>query len=253
MSKAAVLAVVGLLAMSAQAQPTLKVPSLAKGWKCLMTPTSFYAPGTIIELYPDGGVDRVVDLSQQIKISRGPAEVPVFEEQRTVSTGLILGLLKSVVKIGEASVSADASKTYSNAVQYAKVTEETTDFEAEAVVNEWVKQNPKAFERRKQGHRFLYVRDAYLAGELSYNVSDEIVAALGGEAQIKKAATLKVNLVNTAGGQGFRLNQTFSPPLRVCLKARPIGVLSAGAGGEQKLGVLPMDARLPDELQIRSP
>ena len=85
MSKAAVLAVVGLLAVSAQAQPTLKVPSLAKGWKCLMTPTSFYAPGTIIELYPDGGVDRVVDLSQQIKISRGPAEVPVFEEQRTVN------------------------------------------------------------------------------------------------------------------------------------------------------------------------
>ena len=97
------------------------------------------------------------------------------------------------------------------------------------------------------------MRDAYLAGELSYNVSDEIVAALGGEAQIKKAATLKVNLVNTAGRQGFCLNQTFSPPLRVCLKARPIGVLSAGAGGEQMLGVLPMDARLPDELQIRSP
>jgi hypothetical protein len=248
-----VLAWFGVFTHAAFAQPTVPMPALGTGWRCLLTPSSFYGPGTIVEIYPDDTVDSVVDLSGRVKKTSRPSAIAAFEERRTISGGIMVDLLRTVLKFGDAKVSAQASKGYMNNVSYGDVTHEMTYADAETVVNTWVRANPDKFARISRGNRFHWIREAYLAREISYNLSDELTLAVGGEAAIKKAGLFKVAVIDDTGTKRYRLNQVFNPAMRVCVKARPIGVLSAGSGGEQELGVLPSDTTWPDQLRIRQP
>ena len=250
-AKLATLALLVSTACAAAAQTTfLPATALGPGWSCFINPTTFFAPGTIFAIREDG-LDRIKDLSSSINTQRGSAVVPQLENVTRSEIGILATLSRRLLGSATASVEAGGQISRGDRVKYQAVTEEQTEKAAEAIAEDWIRANPRAFLEIRSGVKYHFVRAAYLAGNVEYEITTDTAAKLGGEASIRSAGKFTVNLVDTQSGKRLQLSEILSPPLRVCIRARPIEVRSAGITGENELGIFQEDSVLPPELTER--
>lgn len=205
------------------------------GWQCMLVPSSFDGPGTIFSVDKGGVKYHLVDLSSQpeVAVSTSPAAMGEYRETETLGTNIILDLLDKAIPGARASLSADAGHTRTTDIEYSNLTYEVTYQTATDFAEKWFNQNI----RPDNGTRYYFVREAYSAGAVKYDLSDNDVASLGGEAQVRNLLSGKGTLVNAKDSSSYQLTQDFSPKLRTCILPYEFEIVSAGADGSVRWGL----------------
>jgi hypothetical protein len=220
---------------------------LGAGWQCLLVPSSFDAPGSIFSVQAGGQKLRLADLSDQVKVHDGTAAMGRITENRTLGGNIVLGLLENAIPGVSARLSGTAKTERRSVVQYGDLTYQVTYQDAADQAEKWFRGNVKP----QAGARYFLVREAYVAGKISYDLTAEEVSALGGEAEFKKLISAKGELARREAGNAYKLDQSFSPKLRTCILPYEF-IPSAGLGGERtwSLGTQPasVPAIRPDPL-----
>jgi hypothetical protein len=224
------------------ANPTV----IAPGWQCLLTPTAFDGPGSLFSVSPDGTKSRIVDLEKLklVRVRREPSTLGTITSDKKVEGSVALTLLEKIIPGLGAKFSAGAHAINVSRVAYANVIEETTyETELTPVLNAWIAKNSKQYMPRVQGVRYFIVRDAYQAGLIDYHFSKDDLVQFGGEASFKQIAAGSGSFSKGADSS-YDLKQTFSLPLRVCVRTFEIGQ-TKGLAGASEYAIVPGDGEVP--------
>lgn len=193
----------------------LPLGSLPPGWQCLLVPSTFDAPGSIFSVDTGGHKFRIADLSSQpeVLVHRSPAAFPTIVEKRSLGSNIVIGLLDNAIPGVSAKLTGTATSTTNNVVEYGDLTYEITYKSAADFAISWFNRNVKP----EDGMRYFLVREAYVAGRINYSISDDVVTALGGQANFKSLIGANGNLIKTDYKTEYQLRQNLSPPLRTCI------------------------------------
>jgi hypothetical protein len=191
---------------------------LGTGWQCLLVPTSFDGPGTIFSVSTLGEKSRIYDLNaaKLIVVHTGNAAFGKVTDKSKIKGEIVVSLLEKAIPRLGLELKAEGSLVKGATVEYRKVQEETT-FEGEVneVTEKWFKDHVTT----KDGFRYFLVRDAYVAGEVTYQLTYADLVNVGGEAKFKSLFQAKVTVINHEGINSYELHQMLQPPLRVCIRA----------------------------------
>ncbi len=214
-----------LAAPSSAADPAAAL--LGPGWQCLLVPTSFDGPGTIISVSNIGEKSRIVDLRavKLITVQTGPAAFGKITDNRKISGDATVSLLEKAIPGLSGRLKAEGKHMSDVVTEFSDVREETT-YEAHInpIVEKWFREHVKV----KPGYRYFLVRDAYLAGRVNYKFTKQDIASLGGEAKFKTLFQAKGTLTPRDDSSGYLLDQKLDPALHVCIRAPEI-VQTSGA------------------------
>lgn len=213
------------------------------GWQCLLVPTSFDGPGTIFSVDQKGVKYHVADLSSQpqVVVQQGAAAMGTYHETETLGSNIILSLLDKAIPGASASLSATAGLTRTTDVEYGDLIYEITYQPATDYAVQWFNQNVHP----DNDTRYFFVREAYDAGSVKYDLSDNDVASLGGAVQVQQKLSGKGTLLEAKDATGYKLTQNFSPKLRTCILPYEFEVVSAGADGSVRWGLSKQPAAVP--------
>lgn len=192
-----------------------------KGFVLAPIPTTADPPGTVFRIAPSGVRFDVADLSSRLPHHLADVALADFTSSRTVNAGSLLRFLT------RAKVDAGvwAARTITFRVRGTKK-ESTQDAEIDAVV----RQAFPVGTLKRPGEYFI-IRETISATSVDYDLSNEMLAALGGEAQLTAALKGNANLKVTASG-GRQLHQNFTKPHRIFYKLeeliRPVALSDTG-------------------------
>jgi hypothetical protein len=217
----AALAISAVLGLSPSFGQSVSPTILGRGWQCLLIPTSFDEPGTIFSVTNDGEKSRIVDLQAMklISVQTGKAAFGKVSDKNTIGGGVMIAVLeKSIPDLG-LKLSGKGSEIKGATVEYGDVVEETTyEIDTNPVVEKWVKEHITP----KIGLRYFLVRDAYVAGDVLYNLSESDIVKIGGEFKFKHLIEGSATVLQRESQSSYQLDQVLTPPLRVCIRASEI-------------------------------
>jgi hypothetical protein len=231
--RACALAVLALMQTGAGCPPAsdgnLPLASLPAGWQCLLVPSTFDPPASIFSVDSKGRKFHIVDLSDsaQVKVERGKAAFPKVVEKRSLSSDITIGLLENAIPGVSAKLSGTSTNTTDNTVEYGDLVYELTYKPTADFAKSWFNSNVTP----EDGVRYFLVREAYVAGQINYDISADAVAALGGEAKLRNLLEANGNLLKKTSNTSYQLHQNLSPPLRTCIlpsEFTPIGAKITG-------------------------
>jgi hypothetical protein len=224
---------------------------IGPGWQCLLVPTSFDGPGTIFSVSTTGEKSRIIDLQNRklIKVYRGEAALPKLKDSKQLSSGIVVSLLQHAVGNLDANLKAEGKRISGASAEYSKLTEETTfESEVDPIAEHWFKANVKP----QSDQKYFIVRDAYTAGIIKYDFTGKNLIDLGGEANFKKIFQLNGTLLNVETGDTCSLEQSFTPPIRVCIRASAFQTTS-GVGGVTEYHVSDQVGVVPEIRKYKNP
>lgn len=192
-------------------------------YSCFLRPTSFEGPLSIFRTDADRRLFRVADLSRLPgyqerlvgAVREGAAGGGTAVQRGEAAAGMAINFLERLAPALTARVNADVKRTWSSSAVFHDAREEVTFDEVLPVVRDWYMRNRDQIDRR---YDYFLVRDALRAGRVEMAVNAQDGANLGGETTIREIARLSPS-VTWAGGNSFTLDETYNPPLRVCIKA----------------------------------
>jgi hypothetical protein len=216
-------------------------PLLGKGWQCMATASDFDAPGTIFRQDKSGATYGTIDLSKEVGVTRGQVAIGAVHSNFVTNLGLAAGLLK--LKSGvTGNVSAGATKTYVVDADYGNAIKELT-YDVDAVrAKTWFATYP----HREAGSTYYLIREAIAAKDLKYTVTSDLLADLGGEANVggQFTVTLSEGKPEVDRKRSYTLQKTVEHPLRVCFKAEKLVQTSSGIDGSANFDLVPLEAPL---------
>jgi hypothetical protein len=132
---------------------------------------------------------------------------------------IVVSLLqKSIPDLG-LKLKAQGDQIRGATVEYGKVEEETTyEVEVNMVIDDWFSEHVVP----KPGLRYFVVRDAYIAGSVSYDLSASDLIKTGGEFQLNRIFQTSLTVFKHEGASSYKLDQVLDPPLRVCIRASEV-------------------------------
>jgi hypothetical protein len=210
---------------------SVPVTVVGPGWQCLLIPSSFDGPGTLFSVNATGEKSRIVDLRalNLIPVTTGTAAVGRLASKSTIGADIVIGLLERAIPGLGLKLKAEGDSISTVAVEYSNVKEETTyESEVNEIFDEWFSEHVKP----KPGLRYFFVRDAYVAGSISYDLTSSSDAGAGGEVSLKRIFEASTTLFKRENQNTYRIDQTFDPPLRVCIRASEVLVSRSGEGSE---------------------
>ena len=215
----------------AQKRPDNMLPD---GWQFYSRPTNLEPPGTIFRIDPEGKrfiVDRlkpVVDTGPE----PGASKVESIEAKAGVLARLV-GLQPL-----NANVSAGAAKILEYEIRE-PVRESTTDVQMDAVLKPYL-----AKMEFRPNQRYYIIRDARSATAMKYQLSNEQLGEIGGEATVNAVVDANVKLSAKREGR-YELAQAFPERLGVMFLPEEIAPVRAGLGaGAAELGRVPVKRAL---------
>jgi len=226
-----ILAACGPLVAETVLAQSLPVTMLGPGWQCLLIPSSFDGPGTLFSVNEAGEKSRIVDLRSLnlIPVRTGRAAFGRVSDKSTIGGDIVIALLeKSVPGLG-LRLKAEGGQISGATVEYGKVEEETT-YEADVnmVVDDWFSEHVVP----KPGVRYFLVRDAYVAGSVSYDLAEVDIIKAGGEFKLKQLFQTSLTVFRHEGQTTYKLDQVLDPPLRVCIRASEVSATRSADGSE---------------------
>ena len=225
------LAAYGLLGAEVVLTQSMPGTMIGSGWQCLLIPSSFDGPGTLFSVNQAGEKSRIVDLRSMnlIPVRTGRAAFGRVSDKSTIGGDIVIALLeKSVPGLG-LKLKAEAGEISGATVEYGKVEEETT-YEADInmVVDDWFNEHVVP----KPGVRYFLVRDAYIAGSVSYDLAETDIIKAGGEFKLKRLFQTSLTVFRHEGQRTYKLDQVLDPPLRVCVRASEVLATRSIEGSE---------------------
>jgi hypothetical protein len=150
-------------------------------------------------------------------------------DKTSIASGIVVGLLEKVIPNLGLKLDAEGSQITGATVHYGDVVEETTyEDDIDAVFDSWFRQRVTP----KPGVRYFLVRDAYVAGSVSYDLTTTRNLDAEGELRFKRLFDTRLTILKHEGQSGYKLNQILDPPLRVCIRASEVMVTRDGDAGE---------------------
>jgi hypothetical protein len=221
----------GLLGSGAVLPQSVPVPVVGPGWQCLLIPSSFDGPGTLFSVNGIGEKSRIVDLRalNLVPVRTGKAVFGRIAGKGNIGGDIVVGLLERAIPGLALKLKAEGGNIRSATVEYGNVEEETT-YEAEVnqVFDDWFREHVAP----KPGVRYFFVRDAYVAGSILYDLSEGDVVGAGGEIKFKRIFEASTTIFRKEGQNTYKLDQKLEPPLRVCIRASEV-LLTRNADGSE--------------------
>jgi hypothetical protein len=154
-----------------------------------------------------------------ISVQTGKAAFGKVADKNTIGGEVMIAVLeKSIPGLG-LKLSGKGKEIKGATVEYRDVVEETTyEIDTNPVVEKWFKEHiiPKV------GLRYFLVRDAYVAGDVAYNLSETDIVKIGGELKFKHLLEGSATILERESESSYKLDQVLTPPLRVCIRAPEI-------------------------------
>ncbi len=210
---------------------TLPVKEIGPGWQCLLIPSSFDGPGTLFSVNAAGEKSRIVDLRalNLIPVRTGNAAFGRIASKGTIGGNVVVGLLEKAIPGLGLKLSAEGSNINGATIEYGNVEEEATyESEVNSIFDDWFNEHVKP----KQGLRYFFVRDAFVAGSILYNLTNSNVEGAGAELTLKHIFEASAVLFRHEGEKTYTLDQSFNPPLRVCIRASEVSITRSAEGSE---------------------
>jgi hypothetical protein len=240
----------GLLWLESVLAQSLSATMIGPGWQCLLIPSSFDGPGTLFSVNGAGEKSRIADLRalKLIPVRTGRAVVGKISNKSAVGGDIVIALLEKSVRDLGLRLKAEGTEITGATVEFANVEEETTyETEVDLVFDDWFREHvsPKA------GVRYFLVRDAYVAGSVSYDLAETDVIKAGGEIKFKKIFETNVTVFRHEGQSTYKLDQILDPPLRVCIRASEVLATRSDSAFQiyhlsQRIGQVPSITRAID-------
>lgn len=202
---------------------------LEKGWQFYHRPTVLEPVGYIFRIAKDGTRYHVDTLT--VESDRGAEAAGRIERQIDLGAGILARLLG----IGP-HVDAGAQSAETLTFELADPERETTsDASLDRVIDPFLSKL-----KYRTDNRYFLIRDCRWASGMTYRLSKERVAKLGGEATINEALALQGH-VKAVSERLYEIDCKFPEKMRVMFLPEEIGPTSAGlGGGEPKLGLMPV-------------
>ncbi len=211
----------------AQKRPDNMLPD---GWQFYSRPTNLEPPGTIFRIDPEGKrfiVDRlkpVVDAG----LEPGASKVESIEAKAGVLARLV-GLQPL-----SANVSAGAARVLEYEIKD-PIRESTTDMQMDAVLKPYL-----AKMEFRPNQQYYVIREARSATAMKYQLSNEQLGEIGGEATVNAVVDASVKLSAKRGGH-YELAHAFPERLGVMFLPEEIAPVRAGLGaGPAEFGRVPV-------------
>jgi len=184
------------------------------------------APGTIFRIDAQGRRFIATAPLSSVKVYKDAVESPRYSQKRQFKVSLLISFLQSLGLAGSprGQLSADLQREMTLEVRNA-TREYTIDDEVETALRAKLKTLV-----RKEGSTYYVVRETIASKTVNYGVSSDVVAEVGGEAALSKAAAGKAGL-KVASGSGTKLEREFAKPMRVFYKAERVAFATGAFGG----------------------
>jgi len=200
------------------------VPGLPPGYQCPLIPNGFDPVGSIYRIDATGTYWRVKDFSDDTMVSNQRRTVSIanytLSDEQIASTGLSATLMKTVLPGLSAEASGDTSSKMAVGITVKDLQGEVIDDQVADYVIAWFQRHVTP----RPGSRYYLVREAIMAGSVSYSLEDKDVQKLGGSAQIVGLANAKADVTVRDDLGRMVIEQTFEKRISVCTKPSEIAL-----------------------------
>lgn len=206
---------------------------LEQGWQFYARPNTLEQVGYVFRIDGDGVRFPVVQLAP--KTMEGP-EAGVRVHKRIEAKAGVLARFLDLI-----DVSANASVGRTRTLDF-EIREPirilSTDSEIETALDGFL----DGF-TPKDGNRYYVIRQTRSASSMSFRITSDLLAELGGEAAVSANVNAGLTL-NALNGHEFEINQTFPERLLVTFQPERIERVSAGLAGSGAYGLTPVTQAL---------
>lgn len=204
---------------------------LPEGWQFYDKPTTLEPPGTVFRIDRDNK-RYIVD---HLKIGSRKGEEAFGRIQRSIVAKA--SIIASFLGLTNLSLSGEAGKNEQVVFEMQNLMREyLTDMDIDPVIKPFLEE----LDYRVK-NKYYIIRDATSANEIDFQLSNNQVFSLGGEASLNEAISVKGEIVSAKKGGLYILQQKFDKPMRIMFLPEEIKPISAGLGGKgPELGLVPV-------------
>lgn len=207
--------------------PTGVVSLLTLGWEFFPNPTTANPPGTIFRVTPDKRKFHVATLPINYHEALESLGTNFILEATDVNIGArLLGKKNLDIKIES---SGDRSSKFQFSIE-SPVREYAGDDEIDEPLASFYKELKKSYRARD---KYYIIYETIKGDGMTYELSQNQVMKLGGEAQLKEVLTLKNAPIKVEKKNNYELKETFKKPMRILLLTEEIRPASYGLSDEE--------------------
>jgi hypothetical protein len=173
------------------------------------------------------------------------AVTPAQQSTQTFDVGVLIKTLEDLTASSgwSAQLGITGGSSLTVRSEYQDVLHIVTDEPTKNLVSDWFTKSYTVVD----GNTYYLVRESLAAKSIDYEIKAGDLVKLGGEAQFKKVAEGKLNVLERKANNSWVLKKTLDKHVNVCIKAqRQVPV--ASASGVQVL----QGAGFADEIKIRT-
>ena len=212
-------------------QGSISSNPLPPGWQFYSKPTTLEPPGTVFRI--DRDKKRYIVDYLKVKPQKGEEAFGRVQTSIQAKTSI----LASFLGLTNLSLSARAEKNEEMMLEMQNLVREVL---TDKVIGPILKSFLETLDYRVKNSYYV-IREATTVDEIDFQLNNDQVISLGGEASLNKAISVKGKIYSSKKEGTYILQQKFEKPMGIMFLPEEIKPISAGLGGKgPELGLVPV-------------